>query len=153
MVRRLTSEQILGRLAEYDLVDNFDSSSPQYIAWKQLYSFLPKGHISEHTQVIDISALKNKKFDFLKGIEKQACPKVTMVSRNFFSMNKKIQKQVAKHLINISKKGTVALFVGENVNSLFDNTDVNVKIIDEKNMNIEFILVNNDFLFFEYPHT
>lgn len=154
MVKKLTLEQIFGRLAEHDLVDNFDSESPQYIAWKQLYSFLPKGHISEHSKINDITAIRNNTIEFLEKIEKQVCPKVAMLSRDFFSINKKLQKRVAKHLINISKKGTVDLYVGRNVKDLFDNTDVNVKIFDGKKMDtIEFISVTDDYFFIEYPHT
>ena len=152
----LAAEQVMCRLAEYDLANNLDTGK-EYTGFKDLYgSMMKRGHVSEYGHMYDISDPNNSEhiLHFLKEIEKEEnCPKVTMTTGSFFSMNKELQKQVVEGLVNLSKNGNVNLYSGEDVRDLFNNTNVHVNIFNRNKRSIPHFIKSEKQFNFALPHT
>jgi hypothetical protein len=144
-------------MAEYDLICNLDKGG-EFTGFKKLYtdSMLKKGHISEYGHMYNISKLKSSKHILyvLERVEQEDSPEVIMTSNSFFSMNKTLQRKIVNQIIKISKKGTFKLYVGNDVRSLFTNTNVQVSVVcDEKIKSIPHFIVTNEQFNFVLPHT
>jgi hypothetical protein len=147
---QLTSNQVFCRMIEYDLACNLDKGV-EYTGFKKLYtdSMMKKGDVSQHGHVYDISKYWNSRhlIRFFKRLQKENKPEVTMTSGSFFSMNKTLQKKVVKQLKKLSEIGTVKLYVGEDINFLFDGIkNVQINIFDREECFIpHFIKTKNQF--------
>jgi len=155
---RYNSDQVICRMAEYDLACNL-TKGKEYTGFEGFYndSMMKKGHVSEHGHVYDISKNRESRhiLDFLKKIEeKEDHPDVIMTSGTFFSMNNKLRKLVVKYLITLSNKGNVTLYVGlEEVNNLFKNSNVQVIRYNMKDLYIPHFIKTKRQFNFVLPHT
>jgi len=155
MKTQLTTDDVLRRMEEADLIRNIDKGG-EYTGFKGLYgTLIKKGLISKEGHVYDVSKHKDSRhiLDFLQSIENEEPLDVVMTSGSFLSMNKKLQRQVASYLMSLSKKGSVRLYVGEDVTKLFKNSDVRVNLFNrEKHFIPHFIKTKTQFNFV-LPHT
>jgi predicted transcriptional regulator len=144
-------------MAECDLAYNVDKGE-EYTGFKELYSdsMMKKRHISEHGHVYDIADFKDSKHVllFLERLEKESSPEVIMTTGSFFSMNKRLQKQVVKRLKILAEKGTVSLYAGEkDIDNLFIGSNVRVKIFNRKKRFIPHFIKTKHQYNFALPHT
>ena len=149
-MQQLTPNQVFCRMAEYDLACNLDKGQ-EYTGFKKLYtdSMLKKGYVSNYGHLYDISDYRASEhiLNFLERLKQEVNPEVIMTSGTFFSMNIKLQKKVVKCLIELSKKGSVKLYIGINAMNLFINTGVQVIVagIDRMRTIPHFITTNLQF--------
>ena len=156
---QLTVDQIFRRAAEFDLFSNINSGY-EYTGFDKLYCFyrLNRKHISNHGKVYDVTEQDIASHHLLKYMESIKYEKPTpvlMTSGSFLSMNKPVQEQVIKYLIELSERNSVLLYVGDksDIDNVFSNTKVKVKVFDsEKQYIIHFIKTNISFNFV-LPHT
>jgi hypothetical protein len=126
-------------MAEYDLACNLDKGY-EYTGFKELYqaNMVPPKFISENGHVYDITNTGDSEhiIKFLNLLEEEEqSPQITMTSGSFFSMNIPLRNLVVKHLIKLSEKGDVTLYIGENFNSIsksFKGSAVRIKCFNRK---------------------
>jgi hypothetical protein len=144
-------------MAECDLAYNVDKGK-EYTGFKELYSdsMMKEKHISEHGHVYDIADFKDSKHVllFLEKLENESYPEVIMTTGSFFSMNKRLQKQVVKRLKILAEKGSVRLYAGEkNIDNFFIGSKVQVKTFDRKKRFIPHFIKTKCQCNFALPHT
>jgi predicted transcriptional regulator len=154
-LKKASSNRVICKMAEYDLACNLEKGA-EYTGFKGLYNdcSIKKGHVSEHGVVYNVSNSRNSEHIllFFEKIKPEEEPNVIMTSGTFFSMNKKLRKDTAKHLISLSEKIGVVLYVGEDVSHLFKGTNVQVKVYDRQKRHIpHFIITALQFLL-ALPH-
>jgi len=158
MTNYLTVKETICKMSEYDLVRNLDKGR-EYTGFSGLYrvGMMEKRHVFKHGHVYDISNYDDSTHIltfFKKLFEQENEPEVVMTSGSFFSMNKKLQKEVVNCLIEMTHKGSVKLYAGdEKVKKLFTGSDVQVKVF---NRNLHFIphfIKTKHHFNFVMPHT
>jgi hypothetical protein len=155
---KLTVKESVCKMAEYDLLRNIDKGA-EYTDFNGLYcdGMMEKKHVFQNGHVYDITDYDDSTHllsFFEKLIKEEEEPQVIMTSGSFFSMNEKLQKKIAYYLIELSDKGTVRLYVGEeNILKLFSATKVQVKVFDRERQFIPHFIKTKQRFNFALPHT